>query len=113
MEIKVELKGLEEIRKAIKDLRNLPRVKAEVGASALEIQTKAKRAIPVDTGHARNTTIAEFDLGGCGAEIGTVAPYAPYIEYGTRFKLAQPYLEPAYNDVMPKFQERLAEIYKK
>ena len=112
MEIKVEVKGLEELRKAVKDLDRLPRVKAEVGASALDIQRAAKRAIPVDTGHARNTTIAEFYTDGCGAEIGTVAPYAPYIEFGTRFMPARPYLTPAYDGVAPGFEKRLAEIYK-
>jgi len=88
MEIKVEIKGLEELRKAIKDLDRLPRVKAEVGASALDIQRAAKRNLKtagsIDTGNAQNTTIVEFELNGCSAEIGTVAPYGPYIEFGTR-----------------------------
>jgi len=147
MEIKVEIKGLEELRKALKDLKNLPRVKAEVGTSALEIQSAAKRNLKtagsIDTGNARNTTIVEFDLNGCSAEIGTVAPYGPYIEFGTRPHFpppdaleawarhhgfdsawpiciaiakrglrARPYLLPAYDEVAPKFEKRLAEVYK-
>lgn len=112
MEIKAEIKGLDELKKAIKDLDRFPRIKAEVGASALEIQRLAKRDVPVKTGHARNTTIVEFEIGGAAAEIGTVAPYAPYIEFGTKHMAARPYLIPAFDEVEPKFQERLAEIYK-
>lgn len=112
MEIKVKLVGLSDVKKAIKELDRLPRIKAEIGASALEIQRLAKRDVPVRTGHARNTTIVEFVIGGAAAEIGTVAPYAPYIEFGTERMAARPYLMPAFEEVEPKFQKRLAGIYK-
>ena len=90
MKLKVELHGGKEISEL---LRRVPKekereVKAEVGDIALKIQARAKgylRSWPaMDTGNAANTTIVEFAPKGIESEIGTVAPYAPYIELGTR-----------------------------
>jgi hypothetical protein len=89
MKVKVEVKGMEDVKKAVADLflrRN--EIQKEVSESAFNIQRKAKDSLrafgAIDTGHARATTIAEFAKDGFESEIGTVAPYGIYIEFGTR-----------------------------
>lgn len=39
--------------------------------------------------------------------------YAPYVEFGTRFMLAQPYLGPAFQKQLPIFKKDLSKLVKK
>lgn len=88
MKLKVELIGGKEISDLLKRIpkEKEAEIKAEVGDVALKIRNRAQAYLrsqaTIDTGNARNSTIAEFSPKGIESEIGTVAPYAPYIEYG-------------------------------
>lgn len=58
------------------------------------VEGAAKLRCPVDTGNLRgsiNHKVIRFDL----VRIGTPVEYAPYVELGTRYQAAQPYLRPA------------------
>ena len=48
--------------------------------------------------------------GGLTAEVEPTADYAAYVEYGTRFMEAQPYLKPAYDEQKKKFIKDLNEL---
>lgn len=64
---------------------------------ALKVERSAKRACPVDTGRLRSSITHEIqqDAQGLLAVIGTDVNYAPYVELGTRYMAAQPFLRPA------------------
>jgi len=95
------LKGNKEL---IAILKKIPKemqkdVEAVLEANAQEIESEAKRNAPVDTGKLKQSiksvkiekltfTIRANDTG--------LAPYAPFVEFGTRFQKAQPYLYPAF-----------------
>ena len=66
----------------------------ELQLTALEIERDAKLNAPVDTGTLR----ASITSTGSGSEyeIGTNLEYAPFVEYGTRYMAAQPFLFPAF-----------------
>lgn len=66
----------------------------ELQLTALEIERDAKLNAPVDTGMLR----ASITSTGSGSEyeIGTNLEYAPFVEYGTRYMAAQPFLFPAF-----------------
>ena len=66
----------------------------ELQLTALEIERDAKLKAPVDTGMLR----ASITSTGSGSEyeIGTNLEYAPFVEYGTRYMAAQPFLFPAF-----------------
>jgi len=86
--VKVELKGGKEVSAALEVLVDSGRlVRREVLGSALAIQKEAKRRLRDDktihTGTLRNSIIAETDARGLAAEIGPVAPYGQYMEFGT------------------------------
>lgn len=60
---------------------------------ALGIQNYARLLAPVDTGRLRSSIFARRGDG--YVEVGSSVNYAVYVEFGTRFSPAQPYLRPA------------------
>jgi HK97 gp10 family phage protein len=58
-----------------------------------EIEADAKVACPVDTGRLRDSIGHEVD--GDTVRVTASAPYAAYVEEGTRHMAAEPYLRPA------------------
>jgi HK97 gp10 family phage protein len=67
-------------------------VKDEVNASALNIQSKAKRLAPVNFGQLRNSIyLKEKNVDkGYVFSVGSNASYAPYVEFGTGGKVSIP-----------------------
>lgn len=64
---------------------------------AVTVQNEARRLCPVDTGRLRSSITHQVrtDPRGVVARVGTNVVYAPFIELGTRFAEAQPFLRPA------------------
>lgn len=64
---------------------------------AIAVATGAKRRCPVDTGRLRSSINQQVgsDSKGLVAVIGTNVVYAPFVELGTRWMRAQPFLRPA------------------
>jgi len=89
MAAKVEIKGLNELEKSLdKILSKKERIKREVLFTALDIQKNAKKRLrdqkAIDEGNLMNSIMVDSVQGGLAAEIGSIAPYAPYVEFGTR-----------------------------
>ncbi len=82
-------------------------VKDEVNASALNILSSAKRLAPIDLGTLRRSIFLkekDLDNGGYVFTVGAsrkLAPYAPYIEFGTGGEVT-----------VPKGYEELAILFK-
>lgn len=78
-----------------------PKAKAQLDEQLAQVITKgclaieadAKRQCPVDTGNLRRSITTKVK--GTSGEVGTNVEYAPYVEYGTRHQVAQPFLIPA------------------
>lgn len=64
---------------------------------AIKVAGIAKRNCPVDTGRLRASITWELILlaGVITARVGTIVVYAIFVELGTRFMEAQPFLRPA------------------
>jgi len=89
MKIKVELKGLPDLRKELdRQAEKKAPVKKEILATANDIRTQAIdncRALGVwDLGHLPGSIIVETKADGLQTEIGPTAPYGAYQEFGTR-----------------------------
>ena len=68
-------------------------IKDEVAASALAIQSNAKKMAPVNLGRLRNSIYLIEQNNGQNAfkfSVGSSAKYAPYIEFGTGGKVSIP-----------------------
>lgn len=71
-----------------------PKLAVVVATTALEVEGAAKTAVPVKTGNLRRSLHTQ-PLDPLHALVGTDVEYAAYVEYGTRYMGAQPYLTPA------------------
>jgi HK97 gp10 family phage protein len=67
-------------------------------ASCIIVEGDAVERVPVDTGNLKNSITHDVKMKGeNGGEgiVGTNVDYAPWVEFGTRHMLAQPYLRPS------------------
>jgi len=88
-----------------------------VEIAARHIETKAKNKVPVDTGATKNSIMARpaeafgSMFGSTTAwRIGPTTEYAPFLEFGTVYKQARPFLIPALESEQPKLTEAIKQI---
>jgi HK97 gp10 family phage protein len=96
--------------KLSEDVKN--NLKNEINASALKIQSDAKKLAPVNLGTLRNS-IYKDEVSKSPNEyivmIGSTAKYAPYIEFGTGGKVSIPN---GYNDYAAQFRNKSSGKFK-
>lgn len=84
------------------------RLEAIIERGVKRIERLAKEKAPVDTGNLRasiESIVEKVALDTIRGEAGTNTEYAPYVELGTRYMDAQPYLRPAFDEVVPDVVE--------
>lgn len=59
------------------------------------------------TGETKRSIEAKYKDGGLTVEVGPQTKYAPYLEYGTRFMSAQPFVKKSLDNTSPKFVKLL------
>ncbi len=69
---------------------------------AADVKAEASRLVPVRTGYLRSTIYAKIQE--WVAEIGADATYALFVELGTKYMQAQPYLSPAIQQYLPELE---------
>ena len=106
----IKIVGMEKLQKKLKKNVRMDDVKRVVRHNGAEMQEKAQRNAPVDTGHLKRSIGLETTNAGMTAEVEPTADYAPYVEYGTRFMEAQPYLKPAFDDQKEKFKKDMKKL---
>lgn len=93
------------------DPRGADAVRKAINETAINIQRKAKRACPVDTGRLRSSINMTFADAAMVATVGTNVDYAPYVEFGTSKQKAQPFLFPAFEEERPQIPPRIAKYF--
>lgn len=81
-----------------------------VRTAGTEMQQKAQRLSPVDTGALKRSIGIEMFNSGLTAVVSPTMDYSAYLEFGTRFMSARPYMRPAFRAVSPKFKKAMKEI---
>jgi len=109
IEVKIAIEGVEEFKTAIERLDSAMQrhVHRQLTNWATDIEALAKQLAPVKTGHLRSsiyTKVHEWI-----AEIGAEATYASFIEFGTRYMKARPYLFPAIHEHLPRLEQIICE----
>ena len=102
--------GLNELQRALLKKSELEAAKAVVAKNGSRLQQDAMYHTPIDTGFLRRSIGLEIEDGGLTADVKATAHYAGYVELGTRFMAAQPYMKPAFNAVKPKFVADLKKL---
>lgn len=112
--MKIQFEGVHELQKKLKDNITLDDVKKVVRYHGGKLQQRAqeeadfrghyegKRFVP-PTGALKGSIGLEITSNGMTAEVQPAKEYGPYVELGTRFMEAQPYLKPAWNEQKEKF----------
>ena len=113
---RLEIKGLDKLEKALKDNVTMDDVKRVVrnNGSKLQrnMQTKADFKKGYQTGTTKRSIGLEIQDGGFTAEVGPETEYAPYLEYGTRYMEAQPFVKPAHEEQAEKFKRDMQRLVK-
>jgi len=108
--MKIELKGISELQAKLQQNMNLSAVQMVVRANGVQMQEKAMRYAPYDTGQLRRSIGIEITAGGMTAHVEATVHYAPYQEYGTRFGKAHPFMRPAFHQQAPQFIRDLEKL---
>ncbi|WP_270344752.1 HK97-gp10 family putative phage morphogenesis protein [Enterococcus thailandicus] len=81
----------------------------EIKLSSLRVEKGSKKLAPFDTGWMSNSIYASA-VGLMQAEVISPAEYSIFVELGTRFMFAQPFLFPALKADWPILQKRLTNL---
>jgi len=109
VEISCDLEGVEEFKQAMQQFDSgIQRcVHRQLASWAADVKALAKQLAPVRTGHLRSSIYAKISE--WVAEIGAEATYALFVELGTRYMQAQPYLYPAIQEHLPQLEAIICE----
>ena len=99
----VELRGTRVLVGKLRRNASLNDVKRVVRLNTRELQKKAQRYAPVDTGNLKASIRQSVLDGGFTGRVSSEASYAPYQEYGTRFQPGTPHVRPAFHEQKRKF----------
>lgn len=108
----LKFSGLEELQGALRDKAKLQAVKTVVAKNGSRLQNEAQMYAPVDTGTLMRSIGLSLGNDSLEATVAPTAHYAAYVELGTRFMEAQPYMKPAFNAVKRQFKADLKRLVK-
>lgn len=111
---KLHVEGLDKLQAALKKNVTLNDVKRVVRHNGSELQKKmqdkADFKMGYQTGQTKRSISLEVKDGGFAAEVGPETEYSPYLEYGTRFMDAQPFVKPAFDEQKAKFKSDMQKL---
>lgn len=111
---KIKVEGLEELEKKLKANVGLDDVKRAVRQNGSELKRRMQSKADFKQGYQTGTTKQSIGLeikdGGLTAESGPETEYSPYLEYGTRFMEAQPFVRPALEEQADQFKRDLQKL---
>jgi len=89
------------------------KIKQVVQIAARNIEKDAKQRMAdwpaVDTGTTMNSIFVDPGSPSFSQHIGPTTEYAPFIEFGTRYMSARPFMIPALEKEAPRFKEALSD----
>ncbi len=85
-------------------------VHSQLASWADEVKAEASRQVPVRTGYLKSTIYAKIRE--WTAEIGAEAAYALFVELGTKYMQAHPYLYPAVEQFLPRLEATITAAIK-
>lgn len=112
----IEVEGLEKLEKKLRKNITLDDVRRVVRVNGSQLQAKIQRNADFKKGYQTGTTKRSIGLelkdGGFTAESGPETEYSPYLEYGTRYMDAQPFIKPAHDEQKEKFKSDMERLVK-
>ena len=99
--MKITLSGIDSLLKALSGEEVKGKVSKVVQKHGAAMHKAALRNVPVDTGHLKRSITLEVNS--MTATVQEHADYGIYVELGTRYMGAQPYMKPALQSVEGPF----------
>lgn len=110
----IKIKGLDKLQKSLKENVTLDDVKKVVKHNGSQLQqkmqTNADFVKGYQTGQTKRSIGLELQDGGFTASVGPETEYSPYLEYGTRYMEAQPFVRPSLEEQEKKFKSDLEKL---
>ncbi|MGQ9530152.1 MAG: HK97-gp10 family putative phage morphogenesis protein [Candidatus Bathycorpusculaceae bacterium] len=105
VEISCDVEGVEEFKAVMQRFDGAVQryVHEQLASWAAEVKALAQQLAPFKTGHLRSSIYAKVNE--WVAEIGAEATYALFIEFGTRYMQARPFLYPAVQEYLPQLEQ--------
>lgn len=111
--MKIEIEGGDELVRSIRNRLGADRVVPVIRRNTSQAQAKAMRLSAVDTGFMKRSITMRIDISGLAGYIVAGADYSPYVEMGTRYMTAQPFMRPAAREQAPIFLSDLRNLIRK
>lgn len=124
LSVQFDFSGFKELEKLMKKDENITqKVKRVVQKNGNELKNRMVRKADFrghmkgkkfvkPTGATKRSITEKVAFSGLSVTVGPTTKYAPYLEYGTRFMEAQPFVRPAWTEQVPKFVRDLENIIK-
>jgi HK97 gp10 family phage protein len=110
----IKLTGLDRLQKSLKENVTMDDVKKVVRTNGSQMQRKmqanADFKMGYQTGQTKRSIGLEITDQGLSAEVAPTTEHSPYLEYGTRFMQAQPFVKPAHNEQKEKFKRDMQKL---
>lgn len=112
----IKFKGLDKLQKKLKKNVEMKAVKDIVKfhggqlSERMKVQTQQSFKKGYSTGDTASSINVEITDGGLEARVGPTTNYAEYVEYGTRFMEAEPFVRPALDAQKDKFKSDLKKL---
>jgi HK97 gp10 family phage protein len=109
IEITYDLSGAEEFKAAMErfDSGMQRQVHERLANWAADVKASATQRVPVKTGQLRNSIYSKISE--WVAEVGAEAAYTMFVELGTRYIRARPFLYPAVQEELPRLEAIICE----
>lgn len=108
------INGLDELGKKLSNIKHMEIAKKIVQVNGKELKGKMVRNAVFtkgySTGQTRQGISYEQGSGGMSATVKPNTEYSPYVEYGTRFMAAQPFVGPSFNAQKEQFKNDLRRL---
>lgn len=110
----IRITGLDKLEKALKENVTMDDVKKVVKHNGSQLhrkmQTNADFVKGYQTGTTKRSIGLEISDGGFTASVGPETEYSPYLEYGTRYMEAQPFVKPSLDEQEKKFKSDMQKL---
>lgn len=122
MRLNATIGGLKPFQKKLLAKANRSAIQKVVRLNTAELTAGAQRRAPVSTeetnpgghhGQLRESITPSIEPDGMAGVVRAEVDYAEYVEKGTRFMAAQPYMKPAFEEQKPKFLRDLKKVIAK
>lgn len=112
----IRMIGADKLVKSIASRVDRDKVNGVIKRNAAQTQRKMMKNAsfgPYKTGTTKRSISIELQPMFLSAEVGPGTDYSPYLEYGTRFMDAQPFVRPTRNEQAPIFLKDLQNLIRR